>query len=608
MASTSFGANKKTTIIIAVMLAISTSIFVAPQPVRAQYTDFANLVPNLISGLANPTSAGGATGGAAAGGVGAAAGGVGAAAGTSNAASTLTLWLKAYVLDPVAWGVAQGILQTMTGKIIALIGNGNKGAPMFVTNLQGHLQGVGDSQTSAFLVQFAANSKSPFAASIASSLRTNYLRGTSLAGFWAANQCTLSKSSSDVNKFLAGDYSQGGAKAWFALTTQEQNNPYMLYQNSQAQLGSVVGGAQAARTAQVNQGQGFLSTCTTDSGNSSAAGANPGDKCTNKNGSPGTVQTPASVISASLNKALGSTIDRTVNINQISQIISSIVSSLVSDTLNKGLLAMTTGPVGTRAIDTYTQAPVTAPINVSGQIDNKMNTDVLPYQSAWEKISESANTASSSINNLIKICNDSIALAQVYLASTTPDGKLLITSTNKYSKQYTELHNLADIPNGTASQQINLALGALQRFVVNYAINPYNDALANIAAVNAMAEKIQDEATSTTASSLQALTSDLSTFMKMSPTNKESSDANIIYAQDNYGALSSAAAANGTPITDLSLVASPLGSLNIVTPPLDKSIVDMMGLLSTNANKLGYTPYSETTAPISMCTMPNDLP
>ena len=58
-----------------------------------------------------------------------------------------------------------------------------------------------------------------------------------------------------VNAYLNGNWSQGGVGAWFALTTQIQNNPYTKYQSSQSQLSTIVGeggGAIPARLAELD--------------------------------------------------------------------------------------------------------------------------------------------------------------------------------------------------------------------------------------------------------------------------------------------------------------------------------------------------------------------
>lgn len=180
----------------------------------------------------------------------------------SNTAANVAKEIKAYVLDPLAFIMSGNLLKSITSSILGFVGGNNgTGKPLYVQNLQGYVQNVGDVQAFNFLSQFSRSSNSPFASAISSSLRTNYLQETSLAGFFAANRNTLGQASSNPTGFLAGDWSLGGVAAWFSLTTQCQNNPYCFYYTSQNQMARSVQGATSAKLAQLNWGQGFLSWC-----------------------------------------------------------------------------------------------------------------------------------------------------------------------------------------------------------------------------------------------------------------------------------------------------------------------------------------------------------
>ena len=178
-------------------------------------------------------------------------------------------YIKAYVLDPLAFIMGGNLLKSITSSILGFV-NQNK---LYVQNLPGYLQNVGDVQAYAFLNQFSSTSNSPFASAITSSLRSNYLQQTSMAGFFAANRNTLSQSSPNYRSFLAGDWSQGGASAWFALTTQDQNNPYLLYYRAQDQMTRSVQNMTAVKLAQLNWGRGFLSWCGSGVNTTSSLGA-----------------------------------------------------------------------------------------------------------------------------------------------------------------------------------------------------------------------------------------------------------------------------------------------------------------------------------------------
>ncbi len=231
------------------VLLMPASLLLAPRPAHAQWAvfDLANTIQATISAIANPTTA------------------------------EATTWqqLKASVLDPLARVLAQAVLKSITASVVDSI-NGKNGSPQFVKNLPGNLQSVSDRVGLSFIAQFTSTNNSPFAAAIGSALKTNYLQQTSLAGFFAANQCTLAKASPNPSRFVAGDWSQGGAAAWFALTTQDTNNPYAIYQATAGKLGSLANTAVTNQKQTIAQNNGFLSWC--DSNDLSGGSAVPSTK------------------------------------------------------------------------------------------------------------------------------------------------------------------------------------------------------------------------------------------------------------------------------------------------------------------------------------------
>lgn len=258
--------------------------------------------------------------------------------------ATDEVWVKEYVLDPLAWAAAQQIAQRMTGSIVEFVnGNGNgSGKAQYVQNVFAHMQQLGDQvigidSPNGFLAQLQTslgNSGSPFAAAITASIGNNYLQGTSLAGFFASAQCTLNSVSGDVNAFLDGHFEQGGWGAWFSLTTQRQNNPFALYQKSQNIALSLVASAQTARSQELSWGQGFMSWCQSENGGTGdTADGNVGDPCTNGDGSPATVATPASIIQGTLQKSLGQGVDKISAADEISEVLAQLVVSMALDTL-----------------------------------------------------------------------------------------------------------------------------------------------------------------------------------------------------------------------------------------------------------------------------------
>lgn len=364
-----------------------------------------------------------------------------------TSSSAASLQLKEYVLDPLAWVLSQKSLQAITGSVIGFVtGNGNgTGQPQFVQNLLGNLQGVGDNQAFAFLAQFGSQSNSPFSSAITSALRTNYLQQTSLAGFFAANKCTLSQSSPNPNAFLAGNWSQGGIAAWFALTTQGQNDPYQLYQKANGQLGSQVAAAQFARVQDYQAGNGFISWCDTSSGGSNSiqpvsitpqqtgtsADLQPvsitPQQCMNSDGTPGTVATPGSVIHDQLTKALGSGVDKLVSSDEIDEILGQLAMQLVSSVLggsSGGLsgISQSSSESSRSMLNQYTSenpAGTTGGSNTAnGSIVTLAQTtlsNITAYETAWNTVLNAAQAASSTVTQLSSTCTTESSSAQTAL-------------------------------------------------------------------------------------------------------------------------------------------------------------------------------------------------
>lgn len=360
-----------------------------------------------------------------------------AAAAPITSYSTSGTFVYDTILIPLVRAVARMMLQQLTASVINWINGGNgTGQPSFVMNLSVHLQGVGDSAALAFISRAASAFNSPFGAAISSSLRTNYLQNTSMAGFFAANKSTLALASPNVNAFLAGDWSKGGVGAWFALTTQNQNNPYTLYQAAAGQLGSQVGQAQTNRRQDLMQSGGFLSWC---GGNTTAAsacvattngtcpsgcvpddyaptgcsssGAKPQAPCTNPDGTPANAVTPGSVIHDYTQKAVvDSGFEQLIDVKDLDAALGAIVSALLNQVLGgAGGLFGASAPSSSGGRSITSQLQTSATNNTSGAASalsfvQSRREQIAEYSSAWNSIGSAANTAQANVQSLIDFC------------------------------------------------------------------------------------------------------------------------------------------------------------------------------------------------------------
>ena len=504
----------------------------------------------------------------------------------TNTAANVAMQINAYVLQPLAFVLSGNLMKALTAGVVGfVIGKANgTGIPQFVTDVQKSLQTVGDAKALAFFDQFGRNSNSPFAGSIVSNLRKDYLSKTSLAGFWAANMNTLARSTPSYRPgFLAGNWQQGGIAAWFALTTQTQNNPYTLSQNAQSTLGTLIGpgagGATGARMAELNWGKGFLSWCGASAGSTTAdndgtemdtEGVNPGDPCT-KDGVPGTIKTPGSVIVDTLNKVLGGQQDIITRMGNVGHEINGILSNIGTvmktvnfavDILGNSSLGSATGGLlgsdspssansssrllqyqtapGSLGVTNSTVYKSAGTLTISGtDMLNRVN----QYESSWNTISAAAQAASTTAASLTSFCIAQQKLApSVFASSGNPEGDLAAFMTASNAQ--------AAAAKTAITTQIAPVLG---RFA---------NATAISAAARAMVAKIQSEANSGTETN--AYLADLQTLQTFPPTDNDLSNA-----------LQDALVANMA-------IAVPTGSLTVT----GGSLLSQMSTIGTNADAL----------------------
>lgn len=548
------------TLALAVLLVVPTSFLLNPPRAHADFdvvhvikntslTDMTTMLKSTISSIANVTSS----------------------------VAGVALQVDKYVLEPIAYVISGALLRSITAGIIAFVaGTANgTGVPQFVQNLSLNLQTLSDGRANAFLTNFSQTSNSPFSASIVSSLRTNYLYTSSQAGFFAQNRCTLGAASPNPTAFLNGDWSQGGILAWFSLTTQPQNNPYMLYNNSSSQLLSVVTGAQQVRLQELNWGNGFMSWCgATPAGVRAPSGFLPGDACTKADGTPGVILTPGAVIKSSLDKAIGVPIDRLINVGNVAPEVNSIFSNIATVMKTVSLGQQILGQLGSCGLSGVVGACSSSGLSSGGtsplqQYQNSselgvtlgsvysdpgtqaavgggMPARIQQYQSDWNAIGMATDAASSSVHSLINYCQSQ---------ATSANGAIINAARSVMNSQI--------VP---AANQVAAA---------NLAILNAEAALQRVAA-----EQPTDSSAGAAAASQSAFMSDTQLLLTMSPT------ANDVARADQ----------DATSFGDA--VATPAGSLNVS----GTSLIDRLNLINRNAQ----SSFSSCMAqPFGVNTVPN---
>ncbi len=253
--------------------------------------------------------------------------------------------------------------------------------------------------------------------------------------------------------------------AWFALTTQSQNNPYMFHQKTRGQLGRLIASAQSSHQQQVSWGDGFISWCgegeATEqaqkdcniSNNYCGAGdragvldleaAAPGAPCTKKDGTPGVIQTPGTTITKYLDKSLGLDADKLVNMGNAATQITELVSTLIETVQmtqtviggpQGGLAGVGSSEPGERSIiDDYTnpdtayggvnQCSINHTLAKNSPSNGQSVSDLAErYVESWSIIGAAAQGASDAVTQVYNRCTSNAQL----LSPTSSDYVRLI--------------------------------------------------------------------------------------------------------------------------------------------------------------------------------------
>lgn len=524
-----------------------------------------------------------------------------------NTAANYAQYINTYILQPIAFVMSGELMKALTSSVIKFVtGKANAtGIPQFVTDVRKSLQSISDFQKQAYLRQVALTN-SPFATSIAQALGIDYNQKTSLAGFWAANMNTLGSGIPTYNNsYLAGNWSAGGIAAWFQLTTQSQNNPYLLYQNTQArlqtQIGPGSGGSTGARLSELSWGQGFMSWCgASDEATQTAAsaktamdfciaeggtpatcdkiftnyggvagGINPGDACTDKDGNPGTVRTPGSTIKATLDKVLGGQQDKLIQIGNMSSQVNRILGSIgtVLNTVNLAANILGGGSGGTSS------GGLLGAGSPSGTLSNFDPS----YGVTGSQIQQDANSSSVTTARNADTAA-AVAETQGQISATSGSGAGSSGMPARV-QSYTTYWNAIGAAASSTSATLRATMDTCHTYwngSSTYEINAQNTLsfkvipiLTQAAGVKALmdAALAQDALVSSQASTTSTYSADLEKLNTMVPTANDVAAAE--YNATAYGAA----------------VANPAGSLTVS----GSSIVDQMNLIRTNATAIQTT-------------------
>lgn len=533
----------------------------------------------------------------------------------SSSASTAGTSMGSCVYDVIIVPAARAAIRALLAQITAstinwITGRNGSGQASFVRNISVNLQSVGDAAAVPFFNQVATGFNSPFGPAISSALQLQYAQQTSMAGFFAANRNTLAQYSPNPNAFIRGSWSQGGMKAWFALTGPNPNNPYILYQAAQNQLGNTVTQAQTNRRQDMVQSSGFLSWCggsdtSVDTSNvacpsgqtlssdtnqcyytsgdnagqfsgatpaaASSRGVAPGAACFNSDGTPGTIQTPGSAIHGYTQKAVvGLGIDQLISANELDAAFGAVVGALMSQVIGgvTGLFgASQPSSSGSGRPSIVTQLNNTSGVSANSTVASadsveSMLANISLFIGSWNRINTAALTASTTLDSLTSFCTAAATDAEQH--------------PNEEQGKTSSFASAARAQASAAQTAISVSIAPV--------LTQARTATSSVEATKELALRLQAEAAS--GASPDTLSSQVGTLLAMPPTGADVSTAQSMATVTNTAvALPRPVYPNTTPTISLSVSGG--------------SIVDQMNLLSTNAEALKQSvcvPVPATTA------------
>tara|TARA_B100000745_G_scaffold294549_1_gene237670 strand:+ start:29710 stop:31083 length:1374 start_codon:yes stop_codon:yes gene_type:complete len=266
---------------------------------------------------------------------------------TINTVETVAASVKEYVLDGLAWQLANVALEQMTQDIVTWINSGFNGSPAFLQDPGRFLSNIADHVAGDFLQEIGGGFLcSPFSADIQFALEIGYYQSGGNTRLADRYSCTLSDALGNVEDFLENDLSQGGLEQFFNVTARPQNNPYVAAINLRHELdGRIFGELQGERQL-LDWNGGFLSKRECLAGEEEP-------NCT------GDILTPGDTIQNQLNESLGIGRDRLVIADDINEIIGALMNQLVSQAIGgaRGLLGTSSSGGGSSSYFDRTNNP-----------------------------------------------------------------------------------------------------------------------------------------------------------------------------------------------------------------------------------------------------------
>ncbi len=349
---------------------------------------------------------------------------------TSAAANNT--WIKEFQLDGLAWMLAKQVVSQVTSSIVKWINSGFQGSPAFVQDLEGFLLQAGDVGFGKYLEELGGPFSfvcSPFKLDIQIALTLSYA-----AGGREGNKptCTLTGALQNIEKFVDGDFNQGGWDAWFKITSNpSQYTDLGSLLDSQLNASVKIANAKGEQQKILDFGEGFLSSkiCETVQGKGTTV-----DNCF--------ISTPGKVINEALTFQLSTGQRSLIAADEFSEIIGALIGQIGKQALTgaAGLLGLSGGTGYTRpgyAGGSYVEQQSSAastftidPRDFLKLVQDSLNTEVRYRNSANTALISLDNYANNLLNDIGRRTEALKAIDEIQLTTAQKPSLLDKISTN----------------------------------------------------------------------------------------------------------------------------------------------------------------------------------
>lgn len=404
---------------------------------------------------------------------------------TVTTAKAIENTVREYVLDGIAWELANVALEQMTEDIVTWINSGFNGSPAFIQDPGRFFTGIADDVAGRFLEEIGGGFLcSPFAADIQFTLEIGYYQAGGRSDLSDRYSCSLTDAIGNVEDFLNNDLSQGGLQQFFNVSVRPENNPYQLSIGLEQELqGRIFGELQGERDL-LDWNGGFLSRRECLDGEEEPY-------CT------GDVLTPGDTIQNQLNESLGIGRDRLLVADDINEIIGALMNQLVSQVLGgaQGLIGTTSSGGGSSSyFDRNNNPGVTEDSreNLEAQIQSNIRSGT----SATRILTRAIQTANEALNlssSIQNSCPAESGRAQSIAIEASTLRAEAVNTQNAIDSGIRELQQILGILLGSNSRAEYLEASSQYTDLVRLGIAPNEATVAQAGTTEAQLEALVSE-------------------------------------------------------------------------------------------------------------------